>query len=82
MSSNVKGHGRVPYQKPWLKSMVHGVHPRIAECISAMHGTNSHEQSLVPKLLIMTTHNYEIVNINIMGGALHIQLCSAFSGGS
>ena len=41
VSSNVKGHGRVPYQKPRLKSMVHGVHPHIAECISAMHGTNS-----------------------------------------
>ena len=25
--SNVKGHGKVPYQKPRLKSMAHGVHP-------------------------------------------------------
>ena len=29
-----KGHGKVPYQKPWLKSMSNGVCPRIAQCIS------------------------------------------------
>ena len=28
--SNVIGHGKVPYQKPQLKSMVHAVHPRSA----------------------------------------------------
>ena len=32
-SSNVKEHGEVPYQKPQQNSM--------AQCISAMHGTNS-----------------------------------------
>ena len=39
--SNIKGHGKVPYQKPWLKSMVNGVHLRIAQCINTMCGVNS-----------------------------------------
>ena len=39
--SNVIGHGKVPYQKPRLKPMAHAVHPRIAQCISAMHSANS-----------------------------------------
>ena len=35
---NVKGHGKVPYQKPQLKSMVHGANPCIyrnvlAQCV-------------------------------------------------
>ena len=34
---NVKGRGEVPYQKPWLKSMAHGVYPFIAQCISAIN---------------------------------------------
>ena len=34
---NVKGHGKLLYQKPQLKSMVlHGAHPCIAQCISAI----------------------------------------------
>ena len=37
-SNIIIGHGKVPYQKPRLKSMVHGVYPRIAQCISAMRG--------------------------------------------
>ena len=39
--SNIIGQGKVPYLKPWLKSMAHGVHSHIAQCISAMHGENS-----------------------------------------
>ena len=39
--SNVKGHGEVPYQKPQLKLMAHGVYPHIAQCISALHSANS-----------------------------------------
>ena len=44
--SNVIGHGKVPYQKPWLKSMAHTVHPHSAAYgillyISAMLGGNS-----------------------------------------
>ena len=34
--SSVIGHGKVPYQKPRLKSMAHGVPLRIVQCISAM----------------------------------------------
>ena len=37
---NVKGHGKVPYQQPWLKSMAHGVHLHITQCISAMRCAN------------------------------------------
>ena len=29
---NVKGYGKVPYQKPQLKSMAHGVFLRKAQC--------------------------------------------------
>ena len=32
--SNVIGHGKVPYQKPWLKFMMHAVHPHTAQCIN------------------------------------------------
>ena len=51
--SNIKGHGKVPYQKPQLKSMVHGVYPRthvhvlaqcsvcVCTCISTIHSANS-----------------------------------------
>ena len=45
---NVIGHGKVPYQKPQLKFMVHGVYPHIAQCISAMCGATQREQSIVP----------------------------------
>ena len=38
---NVKGRGKVLYQKPRLKSMGHGVYPRIVQCISTMCGANS-----------------------------------------
>ena len=42
---NVIGHGKVrdevPHQKPQLKSMVHGVHLRVVQCINAMCGANS-----------------------------------------
>ena len=30
--SNVIVHGKAPYQKPRLKSMAHGVYPRIVQC--------------------------------------------------
>ena len=42
-SLNVKGHGKVPYQKPQLnsmESMAHGVYPSLVH-ISAMLGANS-----------------------------------------
>ena len=37
---NAIGHGKVLYQKSRLKSMVHSVYPRIADCINAMHSAN------------------------------------------
>ena len=39
---NVIGHGKVVYQKPWLKSMTHGIYmyPHIAQCSSVMRGAN------------------------------------------
>ena len=30
---NVIAHGKVPYQNTQLKSIAHGVHPRIAQCV-------------------------------------------------
>ena len=38
---NIVGHGKVPYLTPRLESMVHAVHPCIAQCISEMHSANS-----------------------------------------
>ena len=31
VSSNIIGHGKVPYQKPRVKSMAHAVYPCIAQ---------------------------------------------------
>ena len=31
--SNIKENSKVPYQKPQLKSVAHGVYPRIAQCV-------------------------------------------------
>ena len=55
---NVKGHGKVPYHKAQLKSMVHGVYLHIAR-YSAMHAVLTPcEQSVATYLyMVYTLHS-------------------------
>ena len=62
--SNVIGHGKVPYQKPGLKSMANGVYAHIAHCISAMVPTQC-ERGIVYIYVDTFTYMYSIYYIHV-----------------